>query len=113
MQMIDGWTNVGGEDGACINAGSATAPGFCGLGSRYFTTPGDYALAGPGWNTWARTAFRNGRARFADRRAGDAAGTARYVGQNSRDAMRAPSAIAAIFAQTTSASTAACPTHVP
>lgn len=33
--------------------------------------------------------------------------------QNRRDAMRAPSAIAAIFAQTTSGSTAACPTHVP
>ena len=33
--------------------------------------------------------------------------------QNSREAMRAPSAIAAIFAQTTSGSTAACPTQVP
>ena len=33
--------------------------------------------------------------------------------QNSREAMRAPSAIAAIFAHTTSGSTAACPTHVP
>ena len=33
--------------------------------------------------------------------------------QNSRDAIRAPSAIAAIFAHTTSGSTAACPTHVP
>jgi hypothetical protein len=33
--------------------------------------------------------------------------------QNSREAMRAPSAIAAIFAHTTSGSTAACPTQVP
>ena len=33
--------------------------------------------------------------------------------QNSREAIRAPSAIAAIFAHTTSGSTAACPTHVP
>ena len=33
--------------------------------------------------------------------------------QKSRDAIRAPSAIAAIFAHTTSGSTAACPTHVP
>jgi len=37
----------------------------------------------------------------------------RYFGQNRPDAMRAPSAIAAIFAHTTSASTAAWPTHVP
>lgn len=50
MQMIDGWTNVGGESDACINAGSTPPPGFCGLGSRYFTTPGDYALVGPGWS---------------------------------------------------------------
>ena len=33
--------------------------------------------------------------------------------QNARDAIRAPSAMAAIFAHTTSGSTAACPTHVP
>ena len=50
MQMIDGWTNVGGADDACIAAGSTPPPGFCGVGSRYFTTPGDYALVGPGWN---------------------------------------------------------------
>jgi len=33
--------------------------------------------------------------------------------QNRREAMAAPSAIAASFAQTTSGSTADCPTHVP
>ena len=33
--------------------------------------------------------------------------------QNSRVAMRAPSAMAANFAKTTSGSTAACPTQVP
>lgn len=50
MQMIDGWTNVGGFDDACINDGTSTPPAaFCGLGSRYYTTPGDYALIGPGW----------------------------------------------------------------
>jgi hypothetical protein len=50
MQMIDGWTNVGGLSDSCINAGSTPPSAFCGLGSRYFTTPGDYALVGPGWN---------------------------------------------------------------
>src|SRR5262245_34487682 len=41
-----------------------------------------------------------------------AAMTAGYF-QNSRDARRAPSAMAANFANTTSGSTAACPTQVP
>lgn len=51
MQVIDGWTNVGGLDPACITVGAATPPpGFCGLGSRYYTGPGDYAFVGPDWN---------------------------------------------------------------
>ena len=48
------------------------------------------------WRTWRRRGFGS-RQRF----------------QNSRDAIRAPSAIAASFAQTTSGSTAAWPTQVP
>jgi predicted dithiol-disulfide oxidoreductase (DUF899 family) len=46
---------------------------------------------------------------FADKRMSSAL----QCFQNSREAMRAPSTIAAIFAHTTSGSTAACPTHVP
>ncbi|HET6469131.1 MAG TPA: DUF1254 domain-containing protein [Geminicoccaceae bacterium] len=45
MQVMDGWTNVGGLDPTCLEGGD----GFCGLGSRYGTGPGDYAFVGPGW----------------------------------------------------------------
>ena len=45
MQVIDAWTNVGGEDPGCLTG----ADGFCGLGSRYSTKAGHYAFVGPGW----------------------------------------------------------------
>lgn len=46
MQVLDAWTNVGGEDDAiCLNG----QPGFCGLGTRYGTQAGDYAFVGPDW----------------------------------------------------------------
>jgi hypothetical protein len=45
-QVLDAWTNVGGEDDAiCLNG----QPGFCGLGTRYGTQAGDYAFVGPDW----------------------------------------------------------------
>jgi hypothetical protein len=46
MQVLDAWTNVGGEnDNICLNG----LPGFCGLGTRYNTQAGDYAFVGPDW----------------------------------------------------------------
>jgi len=46
MQVLDFWTNVGGEDSACLQGGT----GFCGLGTRYGTQEGNYAFVGPNWS---------------------------------------------------------------
>jgi hypothetical protein len=46
MQVMDAWTNVGGESDACLHG----LTGFCGLGTRYDTGPGYYAFVGPGWD---------------------------------------------------------------
>jgi hypothetical protein len=45
IEVMDGWSNVGGEDDSCLDG----QPGFCGLGSRYGTQQGDYAFVGPAW----------------------------------------------------------------
>lgn len=46
MQVLDAWTNVGGKNVECLYG----KDGFCGLGSRYHTTEGNYAFVGPNWN---------------------------------------------------------------
>lgn len=45
IQVLDAWTNVGGQDNGCLHG----ATGFCGLGTRYGTKEGDFAFVGPDW----------------------------------------------------------------
>src|SRR5262249_41453726 len=48
IQVLEAWTDVGGSDPCCLD-GACTAGAFCSLGSRYGTTPGNYAFVGPDW----------------------------------------------------------------
>ncbi len=48
MEVVDGWTSVGGVSSSCI--GGSKAEAFCSLGTRYGTGAGDYAFVGPNWH---------------------------------------------------------------
>jgi hypothetical protein len=45
FQVLDAWTNVGGESDSCVQG----KDGFCGLGTRYGTQAGNYLFARAGW----------------------------------------------------------------
>jgi DNA sulfur modification protein DndE len=46
IQVLEAWTDVGGSNPCCVGGNCNS---FCSLGSRYGTTPGDYAFVGPDW----------------------------------------------------------------